>query len=185
MQPHTPAALGFTTGPEAQCGVAAHVQRRRWVAFCAGRAHCGGVAVGGAAAEDALAESEAPLAPRVRLGGRTVRTVRTGCQLLLTLARRQLRRSPRSLAPRVRQDAAVLPANPGRRSDSDTFVPRISWYKCVHICTTHFFSSLFLGGYCFVCRVYTSSSAGTFLRSNQNMQSSTLPHMWALTQLFW
>jgi hypothetical protein len=29
--------------------------------------------------------------------------------------------------------------------------PRISWYKCVHICTTHFFSSLFLGGYCFVC----------------------------------
>ena len=116
--------------------------------LCAGRAHCGGVSVGGAAAEDALAESEAPLAPRVvRLGGRTVRTVRTGCQLLLTLARRQLRRSPRSLAPRVRQDAAVLPANPGRRSDSDTFVPRISWYKCVHICTTHFFSSLFLGGY--------------------------------------
>ena len=26
MQPHTPAALGFTTGLEAQCGVAAHVQ---------------------------------------------------------------------------------------------------------------------------------------------------------------
>ena len=38
--------------------------------LCAGRAHCGGVAVGGAAAEDALTESEAPLAPRVvRLGG--------------------------------------------------------------------------------------------------------------------
>ncbi len=107
MQPHTPAALGFTTGLEAQCGVAAHVQRRSTCAatamgrlLCAGRAHCGGVAVGGAAAEDALAESEAPLAPRVvRLGGRTVRTVRTACQLLLTLARRQLRRSPRSLAP--------------------------------------------------------------------------------------
>jgi hypothetical protein len=27
MQPHTPAALGFTTGLEAQCGVAAHVQQ--------------------------------------------------------------------------------------------------------------------------------------------------------------
>ena len=26
MQPHTPAALGFTTGLEVQCGVAAHVQ---------------------------------------------------------------------------------------------------------------------------------------------------------------
>ena len=51
---------------------------------------------GGTAAEDALAESEAPLLPRVvRLGGHTVRTVRTGRQLLLTLARRQLRRSPR------------------------------------------------------------------------------------------
>ena len=76
--------------------------------LCAGRAQCGGVAVGGAAAEDSLAESEAPLAPRVvRLGGRTVRTVRTACQLLLTLARRQLRRSPRSLAssrsPRCRR----------------------------------------------------------------------------------
>jgi len=34
-----------------------------------------------------------------------------------------------------------------RPSDRDTFVPRISWFKCVHICTTHFFSSLFLGGY--------------------------------------
>ena len=40
--------------------------------LCAGRAHCGGVAVGGAAAEDALAEGEALLAPgMVRLGGRT------------------------------------------------------------------------------------------------------------------
>jgi hypothetical protein len=40
--------------------------------LCAGRAHCGGVAVGGAAAEDALAEGESPLAPGVvRLGGRT------------------------------------------------------------------------------------------------------------------
>ncbi len=55
--------------------------------LCAGRAHCGGVVVGGAAAEDALAESEAPLAPRVvQLGGRTVQTVRTGRQLLLSLA---------------------------------------------------------------------------------------------------
>ena len=37
-----------------------------------GQGHCGGAAVGGAAAEDALAEGEAPLAPGVvRLGGRT------------------------------------------------------------------------------------------------------------------
>jgi hypothetical protein len=125
MQPHTPAALGFTTGLEAQCGVAAHVQPGAQTPASAAAAYStpltkvrvadrmpgraddtsgsdddgdgspsvrgqgpiGGVAVGGAAAEDALAESEAPLAPRVvRLGGRTVRTVRTGCQLLLTLA---------------------------------------------------------------------------------------------------
>ena len=40
--------------------------------LCAGRAHCGGAAVGGAAAEDDLAEGEALLAPgMVRLGGRT------------------------------------------------------------------------------------------------------------------
>jgi hypothetical protein len=45
--------------------------------LCPGRAQCGGVAVGGAAAEDAFAESEAPLAPRVvGLGGRTVQMVR-------------------------------------------------------------------------------------------------------------
>jgi hypothetical protein len=40
--------------------------------LCAGRAHCGGAAVGRAAAEDALAEGETPLATGVvRLGGRT------------------------------------------------------------------------------------------------------------------
>ncbi len=39
----------------------------------AGRAHCGGAAVGRAAAEDALAEDETHLVSGVvRLGGRTV-----------------------------------------------------------------------------------------------------------------
>jgi len=40
--------------------------------LCAGRAHCGGAAVGGAVAEDALAEGELPLETGVvRLGGHT------------------------------------------------------------------------------------------------------------------
>ncbi len=40
--------------------------------LCAGRAHCGGGAVGRAVAEDALAEGELPLETGVvRLGGHT------------------------------------------------------------------------------------------------------------------
>ena len=95
----------------------------------------------------------------------------------------QKSKKPRSIAfakmplsyRRTRGDEAIATHlyHAFRGTNVCTFVPRISS------------APFFWGVIASFCRVYTSSSAGTFLRSNQNMQSSTLPHMWALTQLFW
>ena len=113
LWPHWGSRPGWRLRRRSTCAVTAMGRL-----LCAGRAHCGGVAVGGAAAEDALAESEVQLATRVvRLGGMTVLTVRTGCQLLLTLASRQLRRSPRSLAPSCSPRCRRPTGDPGATLD--------------------------------------------------------------------
>jgi hypothetical protein len=82
MQPHTPVALGFTTGLEVLCGGAAHAQ--------------------------------------------------PGAQ------------TPASAAAAYNTPLTTL-RGAGRMPDREDGTS--GWW---HICTTHFFSSLFLGGYCFV-----------------------------------
>jgi hypothetical protein len=96
--------------------------------LCAGRAHYGGVAVDGATAEETLAEGEMQLSPGVVRLTTSMRSVTVPC---LTAGSWGTERGFRLFSA---------------LSVSFTRLKGLWW----HICTTHFFSSLSLGGYWFV-----------------------------------